>query len=547
MRVSPAAVAVPFLLLLLTWLLLSGLNLNSPLFDRQLRALDDFAMIENALHRDVLTARAGLLRHYDSLVSEIGALHDALDQLRKAAAADPEEKAAIDRLAALVDRKEELVEQFKSKNALLQNSLAYFGLFSARLATSDRSGPLVAAASTLAAAMLHLTLNTSPATALAVEERLNEFATLRLPPGDAESVRALLAHGRMLHDLLPTTDAVLKSLFAVATDSEQEASARWSSRVAGRACICPSISASALCDVATSAWSSGPSRASVEGACNGAAAARRIRAVIAKISTRFINSQHYDITAHVESALGELAACIGADRAYFVTAGNAMHVYRWCRNEAEFPSGWPQRALGLASGSDRGEDGTIHIQNINHSARGNRMDVLAAAGLHSWLCISSTGANGAGEILGFDALQAGGLARWNELGLVQMAFDAIANAVRREVLEQDKERLEASLHQARRMETSVLSPAVSRTISTTSSGRSWVLRKWHMPTSKRGAGQPIVSAKFVALASVRAILWTRSLPSVGAARFGGSGFASRRSSRKQGRCWRPRCRAISGS
>ncbi len=35
MRISPAAVAVPFLLLLLTWLLLSGLNLNSPLFDRQ--------------------------------------------------------------------------------------------------------------------------------------------------------------------------------------------------------------------------------------------------------------------------------------------------------------------------------------------------------------------------------------------------------------------------------------------------------------------------------------------------------------------------------
>ena len=108
----------------------------------------------------------------------MGALHDALDRLRKAAAADPEEKAAIDRLAALVDRQEELVEQFKSKNALLQNSLAYFGLFSARLATSDRNEPLVAAASTLAAAMLHLTLNTSPATALAVEERLDKFATL---------------------------------------------------------------------------------------------------------------------------------------------------------------------------------------------------------------------------------------------------------------------------------------------------------------------------------------------------------------------------------
>jgi len=453
MRVSPAAVAVPFLLLLLTWLLLSGLNLNSSLFDRQLRALDDFAMIENALHRDVLTARAGLLRHYDSLVSEMGALHDVLDRLQKAAAADPEEKAAIDRLAALVDRQEGLVEQFKSKNALLQNSLAYFGLFSARLATSDRSGPLVAAASTLAAAMLHLTLNTSPATALAVEERLDEFATLRLPPGDAESVRALLAHGRMLHDLLPTTDAVLKSLFAVATDSEQEAirSLVVARQLAARA----SARQYRLLLYVTSLLLLGVLvHLGLRLRARAMALQRRaeFEHAIARISTRFINSQHYDITAHVESALGELANCIGADRAYFVTAGNAMHVYQWCRNGAEFPSGWPQRALDLASDDARGEDGTIHIQNINRSARGNGMDVLAAAGLHSWLCISSTGAKGAG-ILGFDALQAGGLARWNESGLVHMAFDAIANAVRREILEQDKERLEASLHQARRMET----------------------------------------------------------------------------------------------
>jgi hypothetical protein len=236
-------------------------------------------MIENALHRDVLTARAGLLRHYDSLVSEMGALHDVLDRLRKAAAADPEEKAAIDRLAALVDRQEGLVEQFKSKNALLQNSLAYFGLFSARLATSDRSGPLVAAASTLAAAMLHLTLNTSPATALAVEERLDEFATLRLPPGDAESVRALLAHGRMLHDLLPTTDAVLKSLFAVATDSEQEAirSLVVARQLAARASA-RQYRLLLYVTSATSAWGTGPSRTTVESACNGAAAARGIRA-----------------------------------------------------------------------------------------------------------------------------------------------------------------------------------------------------------------------------------------------------------------------------
>ena len=40
--------------------------------------------------------------------------------------------------------------------------------------------------------------------------------------------------------------------------------------------------------------------------------------VIARISTRFINSRRDDIAGHVESALQQLAECIGADRAYFV-------------------------------------------------------------------------------------------------------------------------------------------------------------------------------------------------------------------------------------
>lgn len=454
MRISPAAVAIPFLLLLLTWLLLSGLNLNSPLFDRELRALDDFAMIENALHRDVLTARAGLLQHYDSLVGEIRALNDALDRLREAAAADPEEKAAIERLAVLVARQEELVEQFKSKNALLQNSLAYFGMFSARLATSDRSAPLVASASTLAAAMLHLTLNTSPAAARAVQERLDEFATLKFPPGDADSIQALLAHGRMLHDLLPTTDAVLKFLFAVATNSEQEAirSVVVARQLAARA----SARQYRLLLYVTSLLLLGVLvHLGLRLRARAIALQRRaeFEHLIARISTRFINSQHSDITAHVECALGELAACIGADRAYFVTAGNSVHVYRWWREGSDFPSGWPERALGLIARSNRGEDGIIHVAEVGRPVRGEGRDVFAAAGLHSWLCISSIGGKDAGEFLGFDALQAGALARWEEFGLFRMAFDAIANAVSREVLEQEKERLEASLHQARRMET----------------------------------------------------------------------------------------------
>ena len=130
MRMTPVVVLVSFLflLLLLTWLLLSGLNLNSTRYDRQLEALDQFSRFERALNREVLTARAGLSRNYDALARLTNAYEDSLIQLREAAGSDSEEVAAIEALAAGARRQQQLVEQFKSRNALLRNSFLYFGM-----------------------------------------------------------------------------------------------------------------------------------------------------------------------------------------------------------------------------------------------------------------------------------------------------------------------------------------------------------------------------------------------------------------------------------
>ena len=65
MRVTPTTLAVPFLILLLTWLSVRALNPEAELFDRALAELDHFEMLENGLYRDVLAARAGILRNYD--------------------------------------------------------------------------------------------------------------------------------------------------------------------------------------------------------------------------------------------------------------------------------------------------------------------------------------------------------------------------------------------------------------------------------------------------------------------------------------------------
>ena len=177
--------------------------------------------------------------------------------------------------------------------------------------------------------------------------------------------------------------------------------------------------------------------------------------LIARISTRFINAQRHEIAAHVECALGELAECIGADRAYFVVAAEPLQVYRWRRRDAWFPRGWPENALKIASQLDGRDGGIIHIATVKPWGPNDAINQLVDFGLQGWLCIANKqeAKPEVGAVLGFDGLRAGALARRCELMLFRMAFDAITSAVGRINLEQEKERLQANLLHARRMET----------------------------------------------------------------------------------------------
>jgi signal transduction histidine kinase len=453
MRIASVTIIVLSGLLLLTWLLINGLHLDSVRYDRELRALDEFSRLERALNREVLTARAGLSRNYDTLARMTDAYAQSLDRLREAAGPDSAERAAIEVLAARARRQQDLIEKFKSKNALLRNSFAYFGIFSARLAASDNRA-VVAVATTLSAAMLHLALDTSPAAAREVKDRLDQLAHLQGPLDDANSIQAALAHGGMLHDLLPGVDAVLKALIAEASTREQDVvhSLIMKRHLAARASARRYrvlLYAASLMLLAALVYLGLQLRAR-------AVALRRHAAfehVIAGISTRFINSQHYEIAEHVASALEKLAGCVGADRAYFVVAGESKQIYRWSRQGAEFPPGWPERAMEIASLFERGEGGIIHIPEVKPAHPGDTMNLLVDAGLQGWLCFPSICQKRVPAILGFDTQRAGALIPSAEVTLFRMAFDAIGQAVGRVVLEREKERLEASLQQARRMET----------------------------------------------------------------------------------------------
>src|SRR5258708_13899011 len=100
MKMTPVVIVVSFFLVLLTWLLLSGLNLNSARFDREVEALDEFSQLERGLDREVLTPRAGLSRNYDALARLTDAYAEPLDRLRESARPSSHESAAIHGLAA---------------------------------------------------------------------------------------------------------------------------------------------------------------------------------------------------------------------------------------------------------------------------------------------------------------------------------------------------------------------------------------------------------------------------------------------------------------
>src|SRR5262245_62367730 len=114
MRLLSGALGVLLLLALLTWLLLRGIDTKAPAYATTLRAFDDFALAEASLRRDVLQARAGLLRNYDSLGRAVEAMEDAVVRLRSHARREGLDSRPVDRLAAAVAQQEELTERFKT-------------------------------------------------------------------------------------------------------------------------------------------------------------------------------------------------------------------------------------------------------------------------------------------------------------------------------------------------------------------------------------------------------------------------------------------------
>jgi signal transduction histidine kinase len=450
MKGARAAATFAALILLLTWLSLCAANPEAELFDRALMELSRFATIENALYRDVFAARAGSLRNYDPLVEEINALRGSLDRMRATSAIDSETIEAVDRMAASVDRQEALVEQFKSDNALLQNSLAFFGRFRHRADFLD----LDPAISGAAAAILHLTLDTSSGAVRDVQDRLDELDQQANRIGLRDPVEALLAHGRLLRGLLPSVDGTLTAMRALPQERQQEAlrsmvvNRQIASRTEARL-YRGLLYGTSLVMVAFLVHLGIRLRSRANALQRRAA----FEHAIAGISMRFINAQPHQIDSEIDRAIASLAACAGSDRAYFVTCGPVPRLHLWHRPGMPPAPGWPGEAAELAAQVGTDSSGVVHIPHVGRMAPGQGKVRCLELRLRGWTCATNISEDGTRVVLGFDLVgRTNRIKTGGELALIRMALDTIVQAVERNAVEKERARLEARLRQARRME-----------------------------------------------------------------------------------------------
>ncbi len=187
-----------------------------------LRAVD---INHASLQRDVLQARAGLLRDYDPLVEPVKTLHSTVARLgelfKESGVEVPAALASeLGKLSASIDRDEVLVEEFKTDNALLQNSLSIATQMLTKLHEGSPESQTASMDVPYDLGNLMMRFANQPSQTLDKTIRTQLDRMLRSPAGDLEDVQAYVVHARMILDTLPAVDKIIQAIQASQTSED---------------------------------------------------------------------------------------------------------------------------------------------------------------------------------------------------------------------------------------------------------------------------------------------------------------------------------------
>jgi signal transduction histidine kinase len=196
-------------------------------YRRDLRRLDALGA---QLDRELLLSRAGLVMHYDGLTRGFRELRRTTRQLAAPPAElgfepDPELRAALLRLEALLREQEHLLDRFKSDNAVLRNSRQYFPVLldelRDRLAHTPAAETMRERLAAILAALAHL--DAAPAgdavalLSVGLDELQRSGESSLLERGEVEIV---LKHGRLIVEHHASVDQLVARALALPVAGE---------------------------------------------------------------------------------------------------------------------------------------------------------------------------------------------------------------------------------------------------------------------------------------------------------------------------------------
>ncbi|HEY0455433.1 MAG TPA: DAHL domain-containing protein, partial [Verrucomicrobiae bacterium] len=226
-----AAVA---LLAVLTFLFLKTQEVKLSEQENLRRALRRFKEVDAKLNQDVLKTRFGLLNNYDSFAEEADQFQNILSELGMfpifMRTTERNELIGLrDELSKVVTSKIRLLEQFKSQNAVLNNSLRYFPQASAellgRLRSQAENRELDNLCQDLLQNMLGYCLSSNEEALPEVERSVKSLSAWRERNPENPEVSFLgnmLAHAQALLSRKPQIDRLTREMLNVPLDSHSE-------------------------------------------------------------------------------------------------------------------------------------------------------------------------------------------------------------------------------------------------------------------------------------------------------------------------------------
>ena len=456
-RILPWAAVITLLAAVLTWLFAHSLDPGRARQNRLDSLLRDLGGSEVAMQRNALRARAGLLRDYDPLVQAMAATQDTLAELQDLSPAGSALRARAGDLEANVTVQEGLLERFKTSNALLQNSAAFFDQLAMQVTADGQATPVASGVGSLAMAVLQLTHEASPDGASRVDANLSALAALVREFPDAPhaaDAEVLVQHGRMLGGLVTDVDATLRSLLTASSQPVQAAYLAQlgrdradGERVAGwfRA----ALYAVALLLAASLAALGVELRARARALRHRGETER----LVAALSARLIGCAPEDTDAVLGEAVSLLGPAFLADRCYLLRPGEPVACQAWQALGVASQPGWPEAAWALSETAPGIEAGAGLVARASGLPQGPLRQGLQAAEVADWAAIDLRHGGVRIGLLGVDRVRHV-RAAWppGGLGLLALAADVVGSALRRQRLLQERIDLELRLSRARRLE-----------------------------------------------------------------------------------------------